>query len=154
MKVSMVVEGKADQTDVEALQTAMQRLDATVAAKARGTSATVARDAEAIAALQVAFKDMSSSMEGSMRKLQQACCVASQFFTVVYAHDCVVSCLVALCFRTRSCCKCFCLVPLFGRRGASRLNIPHGAHGYPQYCFNACVHTLHLSVNVHKKTRT
>lgn len=67
----MVVEGKADQTDVEALRVAMQRLDATVAAKARGNSATAARDAEAIAALQAAFKDMSSSMEGSMRKLQQ-----------------------------------------------------------------------------------
>lgn len=76
-KVSMVVEGKADQTDVEALQAAMQRLDATVAAKARGSSATAARDAEAIGALQAALKDMSSSMEGSMRKLQQVRLVAS-----------------------------------------------------------------------------
>ncbi|CAM9561534.1 unnamed protein product [Hapterophycus canaliculatus] len=70
--VSVVVDGKADQTDVETLKAAMQRLDATVAAKARGTSATAARDAEAMGALQAAFKDMSSSMEGSMRKLQQA----------------------------------------------------------------------------------
>ncbi|CAN0136933.1 unnamed protein product [Ectocarpus sp. 4 AP-2014] len=70
--VSMVVEGKADQTDVEALKHAMQRLDATVTAKARGSSATAARDAEAMGALQVAFRDMSASMEGSIRKLQQA----------------------------------------------------------------------------------
>ncbi|CBJ33072.1 imm downregulated 18 [Ectocarpus siliculosus] len=70
--VSMVVDGKADQTDVEALKHAMQRLDATVTAKARGSSATAARDAEAMGALQVAFRDMSASMEGSIRKLQQA----------------------------------------------------------------------------------
>lgn len=69
----MVVDGKADQTDVEALKAAMQRLDATVAAKARGNSTTAARDAEALGALQSAFKDMSTSMEGSMRKLQQVC---------------------------------------------------------------------------------
>lgn len=69
-QVSMVVDGKADQTDVDSLKQAMQRLDASVTSKARGAS-TVARDAEAIAALQAAFKDMSSSMEGSMRKLQQ-----------------------------------------------------------------------------------
>lgn len=67
------MDGKADQTDVEALKAAMHRLDATLAAKARGNSATVARDAEAFAALQAAFKDMSTSMEGSMRKLQQVC---------------------------------------------------------------------------------
>lgn len=66
----MVVEGKADQTDVENLKVAMQRLDTSMNAKARGASAS-ARDTEAIAALQAAFKDMSSSMEGSMRKLQQ-----------------------------------------------------------------------------------
>ncbi|CAM9317187.1 unnamed protein product [Ectocarpus sp. 6 AP-2014] len=70
--VSMVVDGKADQTDVEALKHAMQRLDATVTAKARGSSATAARDAEAMGALQIAFRDMSASMEGSIRKLQQA----------------------------------------------------------------------------------
>lgn len=69
----MVVDGKADQTDVEALKHAMQRLDATVTAKARGSSATAARDAEAMGALQVAFRDMSASMEGSIRKLQQVC---------------------------------------------------------------------------------
>lgn len=63
----MVVEGKADQTDVEALKTAMMRLDAST----RNRGAEGARDAEAIAALQVAFKDMSNSMEGSLRKLQQ-----------------------------------------------------------------------------------
>lgn len=72
-KVSMVVDGKADQTDVEALKAAMDRLDATIAAKAKGSSATAARDAEALGALQAAFKDMSTSMEGSMRKLQQVC---------------------------------------------------------------------------------
>lgn len=69
----MVVDGKADQTDVEGLKSAMQRLDATIAAKAKGSAATAARDAEALAALQAAFKDMSTSMEGSMRKLQQVC---------------------------------------------------------------------------------
>ncbi len=75
-KVSTVVDGKADQTDVDALKAAMQRLDATMAAKARGSSAAAARDAEAMGALQAAFKDMSTSMEGSMRKLQQVrfCC--------------------------------------------------------------------------------
>lgn len=69
----MVVDGKADQTDVKALKAAMDRLNATIAAKAKGSSATAARDAEALGALQAAFKDMSTSMEGSMRKLQQVC---------------------------------------------------------------------------------
>ncbi|CAM9956458.1 unnamed protein product, partial [Laminaria digitata] len=69
--VSMVVDGKADQTDVEALRLAMQRLDGKVAAKDRG-AASAARDAEAISALEAAFKDMSFSMESSMRKLQQS----------------------------------------------------------------------------------
>lgn len=68
LQVATVVDGKADQTDVEALKQAMLRLDVTVA-KNRGVQA--AREAEAIGALQAAFKEMSSSMQGSMQKLQK-----------------------------------------------------------------------------------
>lgn len=66
--MATAVDGKADQMDVEALKVAMQRLDA--ANKARGNAASK-RDAEAIAALQAAYKNMSTSMEESMRKLEQ-----------------------------------------------------------------------------------
>lgn len=66
--MATAVDCKADQMDVEALKVAMQRLDA--ANKARGTAASK-RDAEAIAALQSAFKNMSTSMAESMRKLEK-----------------------------------------------------------------------------------
>lgn len=77
----MVVDGKADQTDVETLRLAMQQLDVKVAAKDRG-AASAARDAEAISALEAAFKDMSSSMESSLRKLQQVWTGASRALRV------------------------------------------------------------------------
>lgn len=63
-----MVDEKANQTDVEALKQAMLRLDVSVA-KNRGVQA--AREAEAIGALQASFKDMSSSMQRSIQKLQK-----------------------------------------------------------------------------------
>lgn len=64
----MVVNGKVNQTDVEALKQTMLHLDEAVA-KDRSGKAT--RESEAVAALQTAFKDMSASMEESLRKLKQ-----------------------------------------------------------------------------------
>ena len=67
-KMSIAVDDKADQTDVEALKMAMQKLDATN--KAQGASA-AAREAEALDALQTALNNMSIRMEGSIQKLQK-----------------------------------------------------------------------------------
>lgn len=77
--MATAVDCKADQMDVEALKVAMQRLDA--ANKARGTAASK-RDAEAIAALQSAFKNMSTSMAESMRKLEKV------FRMLHFSHQC------------------------------------------------------------------
>lgn len=64
----MVVEGKADQMEIDTLKQAMLRMDAAVT-KNRGVQA--ARQSEAIGALQVALKEVSSTMDGNIRKLQQ-----------------------------------------------------------------------------------